>query len=278
MILVTGGTGRVGGKLVESLLKAGERVRVLTRNPQKAVSLHASGASIILGDLAQLKRVNAALCGCDRLISIPPNTLNQAEQEIQLFEAAKCAGIQHIVKLSTVKADPKSSCHFFRQHAIAEEYLKQSGVRFAILQSNSFMQNFVWFATEMRTQGTLSLPMQNAKTAPIDIRDVVHVAHEVATRSDTQGKTYNITGLELLSMREIAEKLSAAFNQDITYINVSPCEFKQTLLRAGLPEWRAEAITTSWQVASEGQPTVTDIVTRMTGRQPITFEHFVKDY
>ena len=112
MILVTGGTGRVGGKLVESLLKAGERVRVLTRNPQKAVSLHASGASVILGDLAQLKRVNAALCGCDRLISIPPNTLNQAEQEIQLFEAAKCAGIQHIVKLSTVKADPKSSCHF----------------------------------------------------------------------------------------------------------------------------------------------------------------------
>ena len=120
--------------------------------------------------------------------------------------------------------------------------------------------------------------MQNAKTAPIDIRDVVHVAHEVATRSDTQGKTYNITGLEMLSMREIAEKLSTAFNQDITYINVSPSEFKQTLLRAGLPEWRAEAITTSWQVASEGQPTVTDIVTRMTGRQPITFEHFVKDY
>jgi uncharacterized protein YbjT (DUF2867 family) len=278
MIIIMGATGRVGSKLVESLLKAGEPVRVLTRNPKKAANLQESGASVILGDFTQLSDLNAALSGCDRLISIPPNTLNQAEQEIRLFEAARYADIQHIIKLSTVKANPESSCHFFKQHAIAEEYLKQSGVKFTILQSNSFMQNFVWFTPEMRTQGTLSLPMKGAKTAPVDIRDVVRVAHMVLTRADDAGKTHNITGVETLSLKDITEQLSVAANKRITYINVSACDFKRTLLQAGLHEWYAEAIVASWQVASEGQPTVTDTVAEVTGRQSITFEQFVRDY
>lgn len=201
MIIITGATGRIGSKLVESLLKAGESVRVLTRNPQKAENFQASGASVIVGNFTQLSTLNAALSGCDRLMDIPPNTLNQAEQEIQLFESAKCAGIQHIVKLSTVKANPESNCHFFKQHAIAEKYLKQSGMRFSILQSNSFMQNFLWFTPEIRTQGTLSLPMKEAKTAPVDIRDVVRVAHMVLTRANDEGKTHNITGSEILSFK-----------------------------------------------------------------------------
>jgi uncharacterized protein YbjT (DUF2867 family) len=278
MIIITGATGRVGRKLVESLLKAGEPVRVLTRNSKKAANLQASGASVILGDFTQLNTLSTALSGCDRLMDIPPNTLNQAEQEIQLFEAAKSAGIQQIVKLSTVKANPESSCHFFKQHAIAEKYLKQSGVRFTILRSNSFMQNFLWFTPEMRTQGTLSLPMKGAKTAPIDIRDVVRVAHRVLTRGDDAGETYNITGVEILSLKDIAEQLSVAANQKITYINVSACDFKRALLQAGLHEWYAEAIVASWQVASEGQPTVTDIVAEVTGRRPTAFEQFVQDY
>jgi uncharacterized protein YbjT (DUF2867 family) len=280
MIIVTGATGRVGSKLVESLLKAGEPVRVLTRNPQKAASLQAFGASVILGDFTQLNtlKLRTALSGCDRLVSIPPNTLNQAEQEIQLFEVAKCTGIQHVVKLSTVKANPESTCHFFKQHAISEKYLKQSGVRFTILQSNSFMQNFLWFTPEMRAQETLSLPMKESKTSPVDIRDIVHVAHVVLTRKDYEGKTYNITGLEMLSLKDIAEQLSVATNKKITYINVSLCDFKRTLLQAGLHEWYAKAIVASWQVASEEQPTVTNVVAEITGRQPITFEQFVRDY
>jgi uncharacterized protein YbjT (DUF2867 family) len=88
VIFVTGATGRVGSKLVESLLRSGERVRVLVRNPQKATILQALGASVFLGDLNQSDRLEEALWGCDHLFSIPPNTLNQAQQEIHLFQAA----------------------------------------------------------------------------------------------------------------------------------------------------------------------------------------------
>lgn len=114
-------------------------MKILVINPQKLSNLEALGASICLGDLNQWDCLERALQGCDRLISIPPNTPNQSDQEIQLFEAAKRCHIQQIVKLSTVKADPKSPCAFFRHHAIAEQFLKQSGIDFMIVQSNSFM-------------------------------------------------------------------------------------------------------------------------------------------
>ena len=121
MILITGATGRVGSKLVESLIQSGEQVKVLVRNSKKAASLQALGASVCLGDLNQPDCLDVALQGCDRLFSIPPNTINQAAQEIQLYQAAKLNGIQHIVKLSTVKSDLESPCQFFKQHAIAEQ-------------------------------------------------------------------------------------------------------------------------------------------------------------
>ncbi|MEM8614020.1 MAG: SDR family oxidoreductase [Cyanobacteria bacterium P01_H01_bin.105] len=278
MILITGATGRVGIKLVESLIQSGEQVKVLVRNSKKAASLQALGVSVCLGDLNQPDYLDVALQGCDRLFSIPPNTINQAEQEIQLYQTAKLTGVRHIVKLSTVKSDLESPCRFFRQHAIAEQYLKQSGVRFTILQSNSFMQNFLWFTHEIKTKGTLSLPMNDAKTAPIDIRDVVRVGSAILQGGGYEGKTYNLTGSELLSLQEIAERLSTVTNQKITYINTSPFNFKQTLIRAGVPEWFAEAVATSWQVASQGKPTITNAITKIGKQQPITFDEFAWDH
>ncbi len=173
---------------------------MLVRNPQKVTILKALGASAFLGDLNQSDHLEEALRECDHLFSIPPNTLNQAQQEIQLFQAAKRANIRRVVKLSTVKSDPESPCHFFKQHAIAEQYLKQSDMEFTIVQSNSFMQNFLWFTHEMRIKGTLSLPMRVAKTAPIDIRDVVRVSSEILVKEGHEGKVYNLTGSGLLSL------------------------------------------------------------------------------
>jgi uncharacterized protein YbjT (DUF2867 family) len=125
MILVTDVTGRMGSKLVESLVKSGARVKGLVRNPQKASTLQELGVSVIFGDLDQPDCLDMALQGCDRLFSIPPNTINQAEQEIELFERATRAGVRQIVKLSTVKSDLESPCYFFQQHGIAEALLHE---------------------------------------------------------------------------------------------------------------------------------------------------------
>ena len=129
----------------------------------------------------------------ERVFVIPPNIHDQAEVERRIYKTARCAGVHHVVKLSTVKASVNSTCRFFKEHAIAEGYLKGSGVEFTILRPNSFMQNLLWFAQEIKSRSTLSLPVGGAKTAPVDIRDVAAVAATILSEQTHASITYNIT-------------------------------------------------------------------------------------
>lgn len=278
MILVTGATGKIGSRLVKQLSEAGVQVRALVRNPDKAATLKAPNVEIVTGDLNQPVTLDAALREVERLFLLPPNTRNQAEMENNLFQAAKLASIGHVVKLSTVKADINSPSHFFREHWLAEKHLRRSGIPFTILQSNSFMQNLLWFAIEIKSEGRFSLPMKDAQTAPVDIRDIVSVAAAVLTEKNHEGRTYNITGPEALSFKEVAEKLSVATGKRITYNSVSLEDFKKILVRGGPQGWFADALVAAWKVASEGHPTVTNVVSEVAQKEPITFEQFAQDY
>ena len=277
MILVLGGTGRLGRETVKLLTASGrQKVRVLVRDRAKVAAF--SGVEIVTGEMTDAGSLAQALHNVERVFTIPPNIRDQAEMESRIYRAARRAGISHIVKLSTVKADTNSPCYFFQQHALAEQSLKDCGVAFTILRCNSFMQNLLWFAEEIRTKGRFCLPMDRAKTAPVDIRDVAAVASTILDADIPQNNTYNITGPQKLSFTEIAQTLSAATGQQIEYHNVMPNDFLQMLLRAEIPTWYAEAVTASWSVARAGEPIVTDVVAELTTRSPLTFAQFARDY
>jgi uncharacterized protein YbjT (DUF2867 family) len=277
VILVLGGTGRLGRETVKLLAAtAGQKVRVLVR--EKAAEFTAAGVEIVTGEMTDAESLAQALRNVGRVFTIPPNVRDQAGMESRIYRAAQRAGVNHIVKLSTVKADRNSPCYFFQQHALAEQSLKDSGVAFTILRSNSFMQNLLWFAAEIKTKGRFSLPMGGAKTAPVDIRDVAAVAYEVLISEGHHGATYNLTGPEKLSFVEIAQRLSAATGKQIEYRDVEPNKFLQMLLRAEIPGWYAEAVTASWTVARSGEPIVTDVVAELTKNPSKTFAQFAREY
>ena len=279
MILVLGGTGRLGRETVKLLSTSGtHKVRVLVRDPAKAAAFPDTGVEIVTGEMTDADSLAQAMRGVKRVFAIPPNIHDQADMESCIYRAARRADVSYIVKLSTVKADVNSPCHFFRQHAIAEEWLKTSGVAFAILRSNSFMQNLLWFAKEIKSKSRFSLPMGVAKTAPVDVRDVAAVASAILTGEARHDTTYNISGPEKFSFAEIANRLSAVTGKRIEYRDIAPAEFLDMLLRSGIPDWYAEAVTTSWTVARQGEPMLTDSVSALAKKSPITFEQFARDY
>ena len=286
MILVLGGSGRLGRETVKLLATHdAQQVRVLLRDRAKAAAFTGSGVDItataveiITGELTDTASLAEALRNVERVFVIPPNVRDQAEMESRIYRASRRAGVSYIVKLSTTKADANSACYFFHQHALAEEHLKKSGVAFTILRSNSFMQNLLWFAPEIKTKSSFSLPMSVAQTAPVDIRDVAAVAATILNGDAHHGATYNITGPEKLSFGEIAQRLSAASGKQIEYRDVDPSEFLEMLLRPETPRWYAEAVTASWGVARESEPIVTDVVAALTNKPPLTFAQFARDY
>jgi len=279
LILVLGGTGRVARETVKLLAATGlHKLRVLVRDRAKAAAFTGTGVELVTGEMTNANSLVQAMRGVERVFVIPPNVRDQAEMETGIYEVASGAAVTAIVKLSTVKADVNSPCYFFQQHAIAEERLKASRLAFTILRCNSFMQNLLWFAREIRSTNRFSLPVGVTTTAPVDVRDVAAVASAILTVEAHHGMTYNVTGAEKLSFSEIAQRLSAATGKPIEYRDLVPAEFLALLLRSGLPHWYAEAVTQSWTVARQGEPIVTDVVSVLARKPPITFAQFARDY
>ncbi|HEY3581067.1 MAG TPA: SDR family oxidoreductase [Pyrinomonadaceae bacterium] len=280
VILVLGGTSRVGRETVKLLAASGrQKVRVLVRDRAKAAAFSGAGVEVVTGEMTDPASLAQALRNVERVFTIPPNVRDQAEMESRIYHAAQRAGVSHIVKLSTVKAALSSPCYFFQQHALAEQSLKDSDVAFTILRCNSFMQNLLWFAAEIKTKSSFSLPMGTAKTAPLDIRDVAAVASAILHKGEAHyGTTYNISGPEKLSFAKIAQILSAATGKQVEYRDIDPAEFLQMLLRTEIPAWYAEAVTASWSVARAGEPIVTSVVAELTKKPPLTFAQFARDY
>ena len=99
--LITGATGDVGARVVDLLVRRGERPRVFVRDTQKARSRFADRVDIFVGDLASRKSLTAALEGIDEFFLVNSGPQIPVRDELAAT-AAKAAGVKHLVKLSSM--------------------------------------------------------------------------------------------------------------------------------------------------------------------------------
>ena len=238
MILVTGATGHVGAEVVRLLAEAGTPARALIHSPDKAAPIQRLGLEVALGDFEQPDTLDAAMAGCAQLFLLSPPSPRQPEQEQQVIDAAKRAGVAHVVKQSA----PGAGLVFARWHAQIEQYLAKSGLPHTLLRPNYFMQNFLMSAQPVAEQGVLYGITGEGRVSYIDTRDIAAVAAQVLTSTGHQGKAYTLTGPEALSGDEVAERLAAATGREVGSVDVPADAFGQALVGAGLPGWLVERL------------------------------------
>jgi uncharacterized protein YbjT (DUF2867 family) len=157
--------------------------------------------------------------------------------------------------------------------------LAASGLPYTILQPNSFHQNLLWSAATIKDQGAFYLPVGEARQSLVDVRDIAAVAVAVLTGSGHEGQTYEITGPESLSYHDVAAKLSAALGKPVNYVPVPPEAALDSMLKSGMPEWNARAVTDLYGAFATGAyARTTDTAGRLTGKPPIPFEQFARDF
>lgn len=277
MFLITGATGNNGREIVKQLAAAGQSVRVLVRDPQKATDLQALGVEVATGDLDHPETIDRALQGIEKALLLPANSLQQVEQERNFIDAAKRAGITHIVKFSAAGADLNSLIQILNWHGQAEQYLEQSEIDFTHLRPVFFMQNLLQFAAP--TQNEIYLPFGNATVAMVDIRDIAAVAVKALMESGHEGKAYTITGAEALTMNHAVDRISQVRGKPLQYVAIPAEGFKQGLLEWGQPEWLADALSELLASVAEGkQSEVTTAIADVTKKQPISFNQFTQDF
>lgn len=277
MILITGGTGTSGSEIVKQLSATGTPCRVLARNPAKETSLRRSGIDVVQGDLADKASLDAALRGIDRLLMLGPPVENQNELETNLLDAARRAGVRHIVKFSAMTADSATVARFPRGHGQTERKIQASGIAWTFLRPTFFMQNLLGLA-DMVKQGTIYQPAGDSKASFVDTRDIAAVAVKALTGGGHEGKAYEITGPDLLSYHDIARILSDVTGRPIKYQDIPPEAARQAMLGMGIPQWNVDGILELMQQMRAGEYAKSTNVVREVGKkQPTTFAQFARD-
>src|SRR6266508_1530016 len=129
MIAVSGATGNIGKEVVRQLVAKGQPVRVLARNVQKGRAMFPEpGVDIVQADLDQPESLEKALEGVDHAFLLSSTDPQQVALQGNFINAARKAGVEHVVKLSVVGADLNAPAQLMRWHAETEKHLEESGL------------------------------------------------------------------------------------------------------------------------------------------------------
>jgi uncharacterized protein YbjT (DUF2867 family) len=278
MILVTGATGLNGSTAIREFVRRREPVRALVRSAAKAASGGApANVEVVEGDMLRPETLGDALDGVDRVLMISTADAQLAETQLSFIDAAKQADVRHIVKFSGRGASLKTPFRFNRMHAEVERYLEQSGLEWTHLRPSQFMQVCFREAPTIASEGVFYLPLQDARLAPVDVEDIAKAAFALLHGHGHEGKAYEMTGPEALTMDEVAERLSTVLGKPIRYVNVAPDEKRRTLLSAGIPPAFADAMDELFRERRKGAESTVNLSTHETLRvRPTTFEEFAR--
>jgi len=278
MILVTGGTGMVGSEIVRLLSQQGVVARALVRNPSKAKEL--PGITWVAGDLSKPETLASAFDGVQTLFLISSIHQDTVAVQHNAIEAARNAGVKHIVKLSAFGASDHSKAPICLWHYQIEKEMQASGMDWTILRPHHFMQNLLGQAEYILDDGVVYSASGDGKIPYIDARDIAAVAAVTLTKPGHEGKKYVITGSEALSYRDATEIIGKTIGKQLRFVDESPEESRARRMQEGYSTGILESALaiSAYQRAGGKTVTITNVVADLTGRSPRTFAEFARDY
>lgn len=279
MILVTGAGGTVGNEVAKQLESAKAPFRAAYSSRTKVDAARARGIDAVIIDYNRPETLRAAFQGSDKLFLLAPSALNQTQLELNAVEAAKAVSVRHIVKLSVWEADEEAFI-FARVHRPVEKVIESSGIPWTFLRPNGFMQNVVTYMGEtIKAEAAIYSAVGEAKISHVDVRDIAAVAVKALTGPGHEGKAYTLSGPEALAYSEMARELSKVLRRSINHISLSASDMKGGLLAAGIPEEMAEwLLDLDRYYREEHASRITNDIRQVTGRDPIPFDRFARDY
>ena len=278
MILITGATGKTGSATAKSLGEKGETFRALIRNEEKKEGLESLGGEVVIGSIENTEVVNQSMQGVKTVLVLLPNSESQLALEKQLVDSAKQAGVERIVKMSSIEATPDATSPIPKLHLESEEYIKQSGLAWTMIKPNFYMQNLLASAGTIKEQGKIFLPMGDGKTGMIDTTDVGKVLAKVLSEDGHESMNHEITGPEILSFYEVAEIFSQVLGKQVDYVDVPMDAYKKTLGQFLTNQWHLDAVIDLFKgIAEGGIEDKTDTFNELMGETPKSLSQFLAE-
>ena len=253
--VVLGGTGKTGRRLV----------RALRGTPVRAVSR----STPVRFDWSDQDTWEAALAGATAVYLVAP-----ADPDLASVFVKQATSVRRFVVLSGRGIDRVQGA--FHGMAAAEAAVRESDAEWTILRANNFDQNFdedLWHAPLVA--GRLALPMGEVPEPFVDVQDIADVAAAVLTSGGHHGRVYDLSGPRALTFAAAVATMAAAAGREMRYEEVTPEEYRASLLADGVPEEGADELDAMFAAMRAGHlAEPADGVRQVLGRDPIDFADY----
>jgi len=283
--LITGSTGHLGSATIKYLLNkvSANEIAALARNEEKAKSLKEKGIDVRIGNYDDYDSLVKAFQGIDKLLLISASEMgNRAAQHINAINAAKEAGVKHIVYTSFIrqKDDPNSALWFIaKDHVETEKHLVNCGIPYTLFKNGFYMDMIIDFIGEnvMETQ-TVFLPAKEGKVNFALREEIAEALANVLTSEGHENKVYDIGGEVTTSFGEIAAFLSEISGKKINYVSPDAETYKQELAKHNVPEMYINMFAAFAIAFSENaMDVVSNDLTELLGRAPADVKTFLTE-
>ena len=260
-VLVLGGTGKTGRRIVSRLKRRGIETRIGSRSASPAF------------DWQDPDGWDATLKGAYSVyISYTPDLAVPAAKEaiLELVHRAKAHGVKHLVLLSGRGEPDAQAC---------ERIVQESGIDWTIVRASWFNQNFSEGEfLQLVLSGNITLPVGHVREPFIDADDIADVAVAALTETGHAGEVYEVTGPRLMTFEDVARDITNASGRPVKFVRIPSEDFLQGLRQAGAPDdqiWLLDYLFTN--VLDGRNAHLTDGVQRALGRPPKDFSEFARE-
>lgn len=269
MIVVVGGTGRVGRQVVAQLDVRGLPVRVVSRGLAAA-----DGLAVVRADLADPASLERHLQDAEAMFLLWPFT----SAEVTAGLAPKVAEIaaRHVSRIVYLSAQPAADRpdSFW---ALVERAIEDSGTGWTFLRPTGFAANTLMWADQIRSGDVVRWPFGAAGRALVDERDIAAVAVRALTEDGHDGAKYMLSGPAVLTQTEQVAAIGRAIGRELRWEDLPRDAAMQVLTAAWGDAAFAESALDSWEWFVDHPETVTSTVPDLTGTPARGFADWAAD-
>jgi NAD(P)H dehydrogenase (quinone) len=238
-ILVTGATGKLGSKVIESLLKSvpASNLVVSVRNPEKAEGLRNRGVEVRQGDFDRPETLDNAFKGIDRLLIISADGDNETriQQHANAVQAAERAGVKFIAYTSLANATESKNL-MAPPHVATEAAIIKTGIPFSFLRNNWYFENEIGSIQGAIAGAPWVTSAGEGKVGWALQQDYANAAAAVLVGNGHENTVYELSG-PLLTQEELASALGNVLGKEIPVQQVSDEKYAEIMKGLGLPDF-----------------------------------------
>jgi NAD(P)H dehydrogenase (quinone) len=247
-IVITGATGQLGRHVVEALLERNvpaAQIVAAGRSIGKLADLEARGVQVRAMDYGDAASVAEALEGATKVLLISGSEVGQRiEQHRTVIEAAKAEGVELIAYTSIANADT-TGMKLAAEHQATEDLLKDAGIPFALLRNGWYLENYTEQLQGTLAQGVFAGSAGEGKVSAASRLDYAEAAAAVLVAENQAGKVYELGGDHAFSLAELAQEISTAANQAVSYQDLPASDYAGLLAGFGVPQAFADILADS---------------------------------